>query len=41
MADLPKIGTFGEFGWLVIAALVAGLLLYAWDQVKGKVGVTV
>jgi hypothetical protein len=41
MAVDLEVGTLGEFGWLVIAAFVAGFVLYVWDQVKGKVGVTV
>ncbi len=38
MPDL-EVTDAGEFGWLVLAALIAGLILYAWDQVKVKTGV--
>ena len=40
MTDL-EVSNIGEFCWLVVAALIAGLILYVWDQQKGKVGVTV
>ncbi len=38
MAEL-EVSDAGEFGWLVLAALVAGLILYVWDQVKARTGV--
>lgn len=34
-----KVGDMGEFGWLVVAALLAGLVLYGWDQIKTRTGV--
>jgi hypothetical protein len=34
-----EVSDAGEFGWLVLAALVAGLILYVWDQIKLKTGV--
>lgn len=38
MANL-EVSDAGEFGALVLAALVAGLILYLWDQIKVKTGV--
>jgi len=40
MPDLPEVSNITEFAWIVAAAILAGIILYAWDQVKGKVGVT-
>lgn len=40
MADL-EVSTVSEFAWLIVAALVAGLILFLWQQVKTKGGINV
>lgn len=38
MANL-EVSDASEFLALILAALVAGILLYGWEQVKAKTGV--